>query len=656
MAENPILALWQQVLETGGNMDAARQAIAEQAGRGEISTQDLESALAVLMRDDALPEARRLPLAILTFAAARAHPSANAQTRFLTAVRLWQSLPGGSRDLLRLKAEAAQAALANAPDDLPEQMKAALLADLGSSLAQLGFPRQAVDHLRQALGNYRRLAEAEPAAFAPDVAMTLNNLGTVLSDLGDRAGARAAYEEAQVLVPDSDPFLSARIKATLAVDLYDGGERARGLGLAREAVEAVETALADPQQAGVRHSFKGEIEHAYRLLLCDPKLGDDTLRAHRVIEALREGESLAGLGAWRSGLLAIQRTHDGVCFLASLATGTHFERGDASWLNAGRQLLDEMDEADRKREDGTREDRTLQIAAAGHALWEATPEVIRSLLASPPPGGIALSLDAQTGLLPLEFMTPTGKIADCLCLNAELTRAPGETLFLQCLERGLVDGRDYPHALVFGNPWSTRKDANGHTPQNLSAAQTEAVAFARCCSDRGFTPTLRVAADAFKKPFLQGLDQAPALVHFTGHGGTLNQEECLLFAGEDLLFADELVKQLQPFPHHPFVFLNSCLSGRARAYGGAFRGLPISFLRLGAAAVVSSVFVLYDKSSADFASAFYDRLFAEDTVAEAMQHTRRALFEEGVNCLHWGRPVLYGNPHARLRLPARPVA
>lgn len=46
----------------------------------------------------------------------------------------------------------------------------------------------------------------------------------------------------------------------------------------------------------MRFSVKSEVEGAYQILLTDPLLESDTLRAHRIIESLRDGESLAGFG------------------------------------------------------------------------------------------------------------------------------------------------------------------------------------------------------------------------------------------------------------------------------------------------------------------------------------------------------------------------
>ena len=76
------------------------------------------------------------------------------------------------------------------PEDL-----APMLGTLGTVLSDLGDREGAKDAFEEALRIRRRLASEHPAAFEPFVATTLNNLGTVLSDLGDREGAKDAYRE-----------------------------------------------------------------------------------------------------------------------------------------------------------------------------------------------------------------------------------------------------------------------------------------------------------------------------------------------------------------------------------------------------------------------------------------------------------------------------
>ena len=49
---------------------------------------------------------------------------------------------------------------------------------------------------REAVEIYKRLAKANPAAYEPDLAMSINNLANILSETGDRAGAIASCQEA----------------------------------------------------------------------------------------------------------------------------------------------------------------------------------------------------------------------------------------------------------------------------------------------------------------------------------------------------------------------------------------------------------------------------------------------------------------------------
>ena len=60
---------------------------------------------------------------------------------------------------------------------------------------------------------YRRLAEANPAAFLPDLAMSLNNLSIRLPRPGDRGGALAAIEEAVEHLPAAGRGQPRRVPA-----------------------------------------------------------------------------------------------------------------------------------------------------------------------------------------------------------------------------------------------------------------------------------------------------------------------------------------------------------------------------------------------------------------------------------------------------------
>jgi tetratricopeptide (TPR) repeat protein len=79
---------------------------------------------------------------------------------------------------------------------LSESERAPLLAMAGNLLYNLGERQRARDQQEEALFIYRKLAEAEPGAYLPDLAMTLNNLANLLRNLGERAQALEHYEEA----------------------------------------------------------------------------------------------------------------------------------------------------------------------------------------------------------------------------------------------------------------------------------------------------------------------------------------------------------------------------------------------------------------------------------------------------------------------------
>jgi tetratricopeptide (TPR) repeat protein len=63
-------------------------------------------------------------------------------------------------------------------------------------LSELGRREEALQAAEEATHTRRQLAQARPDAFLPDLAMSLNNLGTDLSELGRREEALEAAEEA----------------------------------------------------------------------------------------------------------------------------------------------------------------------------------------------------------------------------------------------------------------------------------------------------------------------------------------------------------------------------------------------------------------------------------------------------------------------------
>ena len=125
-----------------------------------------------------------------------------------------------------------------------EPILAMTLNNLGIALRDLGDRNGARQAHAEALAVRRRLAEANPAAFAPDLAMTLNNLGTVLSELGERAQARQAFEEALAIYRKLAEAEPAAFEPYVATTLNNLGVVLRALRDLDGARHAYEEALA----------------------------------------------------------------------------------------------------------------------------------------------------------------------------------------------------------------------------------------------------------------------------------------------------------------------------------------------------------------------------------------------------------------------------
>ncbi len=78
--------------------------------------------------------------------------------------------------------------------------QARYLNNLSADLSATGDRDGALAAIERAVDIHERLAEREPAAYEPALALSLNNLSTDLSATGDRDGALAASERAIPLI------------------------------------------------------------------------------------------------------------------------------------------------------------------------------------------------------------------------------------------------------------------------------------------------------------------------------------------------------------------------------------------------------------------------------------------------------------------------
>ncbi|MFI7026936.1 tetratricopeptide repeat protein, partial [Micromonospora sp. NPDC049900] len=165
----------------------------------------------------------------------------------LHATHAWRLANAGLRDqALAPHQEAAdlyrQLAQANPAAYLPDL--AMSLSNLGVMLSELGRREEALAPSQEAADLYRQLAQANPAAYLPDLAMSLNNLSNRLSELGRREEALTPSQEAvtirrQLVQANPAAYLPnlATSLNTISIRLSELGRREAALAASREAAD-----------------------------------------------------------------------------------------------------------------------------------------------------------------------------------------------------------------------------------------------------------------------------------------------------------------------------------------------------------------------------------------------------------------------------------
>jgi tetratricopeptide (TPR) repeat protein len=176
--------------------------------------------------------------------AARAGHNEATLARALTTLGVRLSGVGRREDALAPTQEATDIyralAQANPAAYLPDL--AMSLNNLGATLSEVGRRKDAVAPTQEATDLYRGLAQANPAAYLPDLAMSLNNLGNRLSEVGRREEALAPTQEAT-------DIYRGLAQANPAAYLPDLAMSLNNLGATLSEVGRREEALAPAQEA-----------------------------------------------------------------------------------------------------------------------------------------------------------------------------------------------------------------------------------------------------------------------------------------------------------------------------------------------------------------------------------------------------------------------
>ncbi len=154
--------------------------------------------------------------------------------------------------------------------------------------------------------------------------------------------------------------------------------------------------------------------------------------------------------------------------------------------------------------------------------------------------------------------------------------------------------------------------------------------------------------------------QGTSIVHFMGHSASRDGKALLVFedarARSHLIDAADFADSLHT--HVFLVVLNSCLSAFvSSAESGTvteFGNIARTLVHQGVPYTLGMQFEVPDNAALVLSRALYDFLLQQQSVEEAVMHTRRALEEPGkLPNPHWlaGIPVLYTN----LQTPAPPI-
>jgi tetratricopeptide (TPR) repeat protein len=111
-------------------------------------------------------------------------------------------------------------------------------------LAEVGSRQPALESVTEAVAHYRQLAEADPSAFLPSLAMSINNHATMLSEVGRRQEALEAATEAVIRyrrLAEADP---AAFLHDLTDILCNQANRLSAVGCWQQALEAITEAVA----------------------------------------------------------------------------------------------------------------------------------------------------------------------------------------------------------------------------------------------------------------------------------------------------------------------------------------------------------------------------------------------------------------------------
>lgn len=569
---------------------------------------------------------------------------------------------------------------------------ATLLDRMGKQLIEQN-PAAARGPLETALAMRRTLAAAEPAIYGLSVADSLSTLASVQETLGDFPAAKKNYDEA---VKIASPFAVANPRmnnASLALILnnlaglfHKLGQMQACAAATHKAVALVEGGESDPALLWLS---KAKAISAYRQWVGVMVDSGNPDRVFRALAALREGpvraldespanslqeasQSLQQVSAQVGRpvcILAAQSLHrtgprpfaDLLLAVLDSRADTPFRYGRTpDFADRAYELFQELQAVFNESRDAA--DWQSTMAKLGAAAWNALPDPLQKLLHPSSGVDVLISGDPYWAAFPWEALRFGAGDEDFLGWARPLARWRPLT--------GAAISRLTPTETAIGGygvevvcPWDA-------VPQRqLRRAEAEAQSLGRDLPGLGLTLPASgplMGSQATLAAVESALQARPAVFHYTGHGGIDKDEELLIlqgggFGSSELKGFKQRLGLADPvFQKSALIVLNSCLTGRAREYGGQSQDLAAMFLAEGAAAVIASALPVADSVGQVLGTAVY-ALAGEDELGDTVRKIRRlvaklTLAENLSSYPTWCMIQYQGNPYLRLPLSAsRPV-
>jgi hypothetical protein len=565
---------------------------------------------------------------------------------------------------------------------------ATVLDHIGNRLIERN-PAAAREPLETALEMRRKLAAAEPAIYGLSLADTLDTLARVQESLGDFPAAKKNYEEAVQIAgafAAANPRLNnaalALILNNLAGLFNKLGQKEACAAATHKAVALVEGGESDPAFLWLS---KAKAIGAYRQWLGVMVDSGNPDRVFRALAALREGQvralddspanslqeasqSLQQVSAQVGRpvcILAVQSLHrtgprpfaDLLLAVLDSRAAAPFRYGRAqAFADRAYELFTELQAVFNESRNAT--DWQTTMAKLGAAAWNALPGPLQKLLHPSSQVDVLISGDPYWAAFPWEALRFGPGDDDYLGFARPLARWRPLT--------GAAFSRLAPPQTANGGagaevvcPWDA-------VPQRqLLRAEAEAQSLGRDLPGLGLAlPSSGplMGSQATLAAVEGALLSRPAVFHYTGHGGIDKDEELLILQGGALGSSElKAIKQRNGladsvFAKDALIVLNSCLTGRAREYGGQPQDLADMFLAEGAAAVIASALPVADSVGQVLGTAVY-ALAGEDELGDTILKIRRliarlTLAENLSSYPTWCMIQYQGNPYLRLPLSA----